>query len=615
MNPLKTARRFVGVLQRRLWDRFRGETDETYFSLHDVWRINDILRPHGVEELTLRPEIANESIERSTRYILSCMAIEPHLRKVPTDIQNGSAGWVAHWITSINPAPQITEKGTSNILSAFDSRPGERVKRIFELRQDLRDLFPLAMTPHPDRAKFLTWFVSNGRHEFDLTAEEGLWYLFERDELPDRGLVSSYCLQPQWQRDQPNALTPGGWNDFKAYIAAKFNLTKSRWLSQATLDAKSQQVPKPNELGANVLGHFRYASGLQEAAFGIVRGLQTANIPTSYRDLPVIFPCDWRDRERYQGLELYDTTLYVAAVNTFPDVWYPRCGLSKRDGVRRIAIWYWELEQVPDEWLPKLTWADEVWAPTRFIADAFRKAVRVPVIPMLPGVEVPKFAAKSRLELDLPTDRTLFLLSFDMGSVMARKNPLAVIAAFRSAFRADDAVHLVIKVSRGSSDPKSFALLQAAIAEVPNASLIDRVLTRDDALSLLQAADCYVSLHRSEGLGLGLAESMLMGKPVIATGYSGNLDFMTTDTAHLVDYKLVPIADDLSPYPKGCLWAEPSIAHAAGAMRAVFDRPDDANKLGLLAKQHVETVLSTSAAGERMAARLREIAALKSRTG
>jgi len=554
MNPLKTVRRFAGGVRRRLRDTLRGETDSTFFDIHDVRRINDILRPHGVQELI--------------------------------------------------------ELSKATLLTKTDAFRGERVKRIYEYRQDLRELFPLGMTPHPDRAKFLTWFVSNGRHEFDLTAEEGLWYLFELNELPDRGLVASYRLQPEWQRDQPHALTPGGWSHFQAYLAAKYNLQSSRWLSQATLDPQSQQIPRPKELGVNILGHFRYSSGLQEAAFGIVRGLQTSNIPSSCRDLPVIFSCDWRDRERYQGLELFDTTLYVAAVNTFPEVWYPRCGLHRREGVRRIAVWYWELEQLPDEWLPKLSWADEVWAPTRFIADAFRKAVNVPVIPMLPGVEVPKFVAKSRAELNLPTDRTLFLFSFDMGSVMARKNPLGVIAAFRLAFRSDEAVHLVIKVSRGSADPASFVKLQAAIDEIPNATLLDCVLTRDDALSLLQAADCYVSLHRSEGLGLGLAESMLMGKPVIATGYSGNLDFMTPDTAHLIDYKLVPITEDLSPYPKGCLWADPSIEQAASAMRAVSERPEQAKALGQRAKQHVETVLSTEAAGQRMAARLREIAAM-----
>jgi glycosyltransferase involved in cell wall biosynthesis len=137
--------------------------------------------------------------------------------------------------------------------------------------------------------------------------------------------------------------------------------------------------------------------------------------------------------------------------------------------------------------------------------------------------------------------------------------------------------------------------------------VIDEVMAREEALALLDCADCYASLHRSEGLGLGLAESMLLGKPVIATGYSGNLDFMSPDAAHLVESRRVPIVEDLSPYPKGCHWAEPSVEHAAALMRQVYDRPDEARALGNRAKAHAERVLSVEAAGRRMADRLRAI--------
>jgi glycosyltransferase involved in cell wall biosynthesis len=357
----------------------------------------------------------------------------------------------------------------------------------------------------------------------------------------------------------------------------------------------------------NVVGHFRYASGLQEAAFGVVKGLHRVGFRTSLRDLPVIFPCDWRDRERYLGLEDFDTTVYVAAVNTFPAEWYPRAGLHMRPGVRRIAVWYWELEELPAEWADQLGWADEVWAPTRFIADCFRRYVSVPVVPMLPGVELPPFPARPRSHFGLSDGRFTFLFSFDMASVMERKNPLGLIAAFRRAFRPTDPAQLVIKVSRGERDPDSLAKLRAAAGD--GVMVIDEVMTREDALALMASADCYVSLHRSEGLGLGMAESMLLGKPVVATGYSGNLDFMTPEVAHLVEYRRVPLVEDLCPYPKGCHWADPSIEHAAELMRKVFDRPDEARTLGARAKTHAERVLSVEAAGRRMADRLRVIEA------
>src|SRR5690606_11813984 len=110
------------------------------------------------------------------------------------------------------------------------------------------------------------------------------------------------------------------------------------------------------------------------------------------------------DRERYLGREVFDTTLFVAAVNTFPHEWYPRAGLLIRPGVKRIAVWYWELEDLPPEWVGQLGWADEVWAPTRFIAEAFRKVVSAPIVPMLPGVELPPFEPRSRNHFNLPTD-------------------------------------------------------------------------------------------------------------------------------------------------------------------------------------------------------------------
>jgi glycosyltransferase involved in cell wall biosynthesis len=222
---------------------------------------------------------------------------------------------------------------------------------------------------------------------------------------------------------------------------------------------------------------------------------------------------------------------------------------------------------------------------------------------MLPGVELPPFSKKSKGAFGLPDDRFTFLFTFDMGSVMARKNPLGLIAAYKAAFRPDDRAHLAIKVSRGESDPKSFAALKRAAADA-GVTLINKVLTRPDALALLAACDCYVSLHRSEGLGLGMAETMLMGKPVVATNYSGNTDFMTPNTAYLVDYRRVPIVDDLPPYPRGCLWADPSVSHAAELMRRVYERQEESAAVGARAKAALEDLLSMDAYGKRMIARL-----------
>ncbi|HVK15520.1 MAG TPA: glycosyltransferase family 4 protein [Fimbriiglobus sp.] len=532
-------RRLAAGGWRRVRDALRGETAETVFDIHNSRELNPVLAAHGISPPTASPA-------------------------------HGQA---------------------------------ERVKRVFELRPDLREAFPFALTPHPDRRQFLEWLLIHGASDYGITPDEAVAWLFEQDAAPDHGLATTYRLRPDWQQAVPHALTPGGWPAFVRFLRSSCGL-RGRWVSRARFAPQPEE--DPTTPGVNVVGHFRYASGLQEAAFGVVNGLRRAGFRTSLRDLPVVFACDWRDRERYLGLEDFDTTVYVAAVNTFPTEWYPRAGLSMRPGVRRVAVWYWELEELPREWADKLGWADEVWAPTRFTADCFRKYVSAPVVPMLPGVELPPFAPRPRSHFGLP-DRFTFLFSFDMASVMERKNPLGLIRAFRRAFRSDDRAHLVIKVSRGEKAPDSLTRLRSAAGD--GVTVIDRVMTREDALALLGCADCYTSLHRSEGLGLGMAESMLMGKPVIATAYSGNLDFMTPDAAHLVEYRRVPIIEDLDPYPKDCHWAEPSVEHAAELMRQVYDRPDEARALGERAKLHAERVLSVEAAGRRMADRLRATAA------
>jgi len=191
-----------------------------------------------------------------------------------------------------------------------------------------------------------------------------------------------------------------------------------------------------------------------------------------------------------------------------------------------------------------------------------------------------------------------------------RKNPLGLIRAFQTAFRANDAATLVIKTTGGDDHGADLAELRLA-ARGGNILLLDEMLPRARAYGLIAMADCFVSLHRSEGFGLGLAEAMLLGKPVIATGYSGNLDFMNRENSLLVDYKIVEIAEDRPIYTKGNFWAEPSIEHAAACMRQVYEHRDEANERALRAQPEIQRLLSIEAAGRRMRDRLEQIAATK----
>ena len=287
---------------------------------------------------------------------------------------------------------------------------------------------------------------------------------------------------------------------------------------------------------------------------------------------------------------------------------YDRSGLFPHESVHRIAYWNWELERVPDEWAEAAALVDAIWSPTRFVADAMRARMPKPVHHMLPGVEVGPVETINRAALGVPENDFVFLFMFDLHSQLHRKNPVSVSRAFQAAFRADDPVTLVIKTSGGDIHSADLAELREAIRG-PNVLLLDELMSRSRAYGLISLSDCFVSLHRSEGFGLGLAEAMLMGKPVIATGYSGNLDFMNRENSLLVDYEMVEIKEDRPIYTQGNFWAEPSIEQASAYMRQVFENPDDARARALRVQPEIQRLLSLEAAGNRMRKRLEQIAA------
>ena len=206
----------------------------------------------------------------------------------------------------------------------------------------------------------------------------------------------------------------------------------------------------------------------------------------------------------------------------------------------------------------------------------------------------------------------MFLFIFDMSSTLERKNPLGLISAFKQAFQSGEKVSLVIKVSRGERHPDEFHRLLNAAKRV-GAIVIDQRLAREELNGLIAACDCYISLHRSEGLGLTLAEAMMLSKPTIATAYSGNLDFMDEKNSLLVGYDLVEIQSDAGPYEKGHRWADPSIPEAVNAMRWVFNHPEEARLLGEHARLSTIGCFSPERCGSKMLDRLNQIQSERTR--
>lgn len=285
-------------------------------------------------------------------------------------------------------------------------------------------------------------------------------------------------------------------------------------------------------------------------------------------------------------------------------------GERLRPDAYRIMTPFWELAELPDPWVEAYDLVDEVWAPTRFIQTTLMQKLRKPVIrmPLMLDFEIPSLLSRSRW--NLPPDTFLFFFAFDYFSFIERKNPIAVLEAFRRAFRVRDEsrkVALVLKTLNSEKVPPEKRALLDALQDNPDVILIERTLSRDESLALIAACDAVISLHRSEGLGLLISEAMVLGKPVIATDYSATTELVSGETGYPVDYRLVGVKPDEYPFHEGQKWAEPDVDHAALQMRAVLaGGPDVAGKIAA-ARHHIRSEYGKDAVARRQIERLRLI--------
>ena len=243
---------------------------------------------------------------------------------------------------------------------------------------------------------------------------------------------------------------------------------------------------------------------------------------------------------------------------------------------------------------------------SRFVADAVGAKATVPVTRVPLPVRTAAAAVPSRAALGLP-EGFAYLFVFDHNSVFERKNPLAVVEAFDRAHPEPGEASLVVKSVNGEHDPEHAATLTAACAARPDIHLVDRHLPGREIRAMVASCDAYVSLHRSEGFGLTMAEAMAAGRPVIATGYSGNLDFMTGENAFLVPYAMADVGPGNEPYAPDATWAQPDVEHAAALMRGVFEDREAAAAVAARGRADIERTHSADAAGAAMLERLREV--------
>ncbi|NET45453.1 glycosyltransferase [Okeania sp. SIO2B3] len=401
--------------------------------------------------------------------------------------------------------------------------------------------------------------------------------------------------------------------------------TKILYQEKAAVRRKEEMSPKPEKLteinellstpttpqklGINIAGFVKGELGIGEGVRATLRAVETTNIPFVINNI-ISTPHRNSDQsyQKFTQENPHPINLFQVNANEVKT-------FLKKPTVRQyftnkynIGFWAWELPKFPPEWITAFTPFHEIWTYSNYCAESISMVSSIPVIKMMPSISLP-IPKISRKELGLPTDKFIFLFIFDFFSRLERKNPLATITAFKKAFgNSNPDVLLLIKSSNSQKFPRDKSQLINSIGDSPNIKHIDGYLSKEKINALLYHCNCYVSLHRAEGFGLTMAEAMFYGKPVIATGYSSNTEFMNVGNSFLVEYEKVAIADNYGPYKQGDIWANPNIEHCANLMKYVFNNSSKVQKIGLKAAEDIKSLLSPEAMGKKIQTRLEYIA-------
>lgn len=329
--------------------------------------------------------------------------------------------------------------------------------------------------------------------------------------------------------------------------------------------------------GVNAVSYWRSELGIADGARALVAALAAADVPVRSISLRSFTPPSRQQGDPLSAGWPEDAAYAINLLAFNPEgvlALRKEAGRGFFTGRANVGYWWWEVVGAfPASWRPAFRLVDEVFVGSRYVREAIQPASPVPVrLVPIPVAPLPPRVARDRFG---QPDGFQFLTVFDYNSTSARKNPQAVVRAYRDAFDPGAGTSLVIKSINGDRAPGDRAQLLELTAGRPDIRLIEHYMSAHDVGALLAGADCVVSLHRAEGFGIPLARALRSGIPVLATGYGGNLDYMSDENSYLVAHTLVGIPGG-TLYPAGAQWAEPDVKDAASQMRRVFEHPDEA---------------------------------------
>lgn len=357
--------------------------------------------------------------------------------------------------------------------------------------------------------------------------------------------------------------------------------------------------------GVNIVGYIAAELGVGEGARSFARGAVGGGIPYSVIDVGYQSENMQRDKSALEAAvndKFPIDIVYVNADQTPRTLEYLR-QLGHKSSLR-IGYWHWEQPELPLSYLNAFDELTEVWVPSAFVQDAVAKISPVPVFKVPHVIDFKTTKGVTRGDFGLPANGFAVLLMYDFHSYQYRKNPEASLAAFRLAAANRQDAFLVVKTINADKYPEKYAALKRSVADLKNVVFVDRFLTRQEVYDLESVCDCLISLHRAEGFGLGPAEMMYLGKPVIATGWSANMEFMTPMNSFPVNYELKILEHAVGVYESGQYWAEADVGHAAEIIERLLAERDLAKEIGDRAAKSIRAQLSPEEIGKQYRSRL-----------
>jgi glycosyltransferase involved in cell wall biosynthesis len=509
------------------------------------------------------------------------------------------------------PAHPLLSAPAKEALSQQEPILTRFMKELWAQRPDLQQAFDIA-SPDGQQA-FIRWYFITGIVEMglatQLTPAQQEWLLSAANNMPQVPNILALIWENdgnlqhhfpdtstenfrQWTREQ-------GQQHYPILKLLRKLVSQQNAVTQSK--PEERQTTPARLFGVNLIGYANGQFGIGEDVRMAALACAAADIPFSIYNVEPGMEVEQNDasanahvsKHLPYAINLFCTTgietARLAAVE----------GKKLFDGYYCIGYWPWELPEWPEQWHLAYEWVDEIWASSRFAYQAYVASSPKPVRHMPMAVTVNATEGNRRDYFGLPADDFLFVFSFDFLSSVKRKNPQACVEAFLEAFpEGNEPVGLVVKAMRAKADNPLWQQLQQLAAQDQRIHIINTTLSRSEVLDLYRACDAFVSLHRSEGFGRGIAEAMMLGKPVITTGYSGNLDFTTPGTAALVDHRLVSLAAGDYPFGDNQTWAEPNIHHAAWWMQRLVNTPPLAQRLSDAGRHLTQATYSPAAVGQ-----------------